>query len=152
LHPALTMEVTEMQLRPLPRAAAPRPDAPIQPGDVVIRAINDDAPADVRDIHAIGMVGSFVHGFDTLDDAIQGARQYMRIVPSKQWGDQAIAVLVDPVKGYTLLQLDSVLAGFEGTPPHQTWWSADGFQTYRPELVAVVNGFYDVIENRGPAA
>ncbi|MCW2949899.1 MAG: hypothetical protein JWN41_912 [Thermoleophilia bacterium] len=120
---------------------------PVAPGDIVIRAINDDAPDDQRDIRALGMV--HVHASQTIDAAIKLARAYMRAVPSKQWGDQAIAVLRDADQGYRLLQLDSVLAGFEGPPDHQTWWSVDAYRTVRPDIVAVLNGFEQQIEDRG---
>ncbi|MCW2974396.1 MAG: hypothetical protein JWN72_2669 [Thermoleophilia bacterium] len=121
-----------------------------QPGDVVVRGINDDAPGDQRDVRAL----TFISGnrlYATVPDAVFAARQYQRMVPSKQWGDQAIAIFRDDAKhGYTLLQLDSVLAGFEGRGPDAKWWSADAFQTHRPEIEAVVNGFYQVLEARGP--
>lgn len=122
-----------------------------QPGDVVIRGINDSAPGDQRDVRAL----TFISGnrlYATVPDAVRAAQQYQRMVPSKQWGDQAIAIFRDDAKhGYTLLQLDSVLAGFEGTQPDVKWWSADGFQAYRPEIEAVVNGFYQVLDPRGAA-
>ena len=122
------------------------------PGDVVIRAINDTAPTDTREIRALGFIqGRAVYA--SVPDAIVAAQRYQRVVPSKQWGDKAIAIFRDDAKqGYSLLQLDSVLAGFEGKAPNATWWSADAFQTFRPEIEAVVNGFYQVLPLRGPAA
>ncbi|MBC7462145.1 MAG: hypothetical protein H7287_12350 [Thermoleophilia bacterium] len=96
---------------------------------------------------------TFISGsrvYANVPDAVVAAQRFQRMVPSKQWGDQAIAVFRDDAKhGYTLLQLDSVMAGFEGTKPDLKWWSADGFQTYRPEIEAVVNGFYRPLDARG---
>jgi len=125
--------------------------APAQPGDAVIRAIYDEHAGVTQDIHALGYI-SGTRDFATLNEAITFARIYQRTVPSKQWGDQAIAILTDAAHGFALLQLNATLGEWRRPAGGAAeWWGASAFQPLRSDIVAVVDGFYALVPARGSA-
>ncbi len=106
-------------------------------GTVVIRATFADNGGVVREVRATSVAGQRA-GYASLEDALRAARLYQRVVPSKQFGDQAIAVVRDDTtRGLQLLELDQTLSTFEG----REWWEATSWSPASDRVVAVLQGF-----------
>lgn len=106
-------------------------------GSVVLRATFADNGGVVRDVRATSVAGQR-GGYASMDDALRAARLYQRVVPSKQFGDQAIAVVRDETtRGLQLLVLDQTLSTFEG----REWWEATSWSPMSDRVVAVIQGF-----------
>ena len=109
-------------------------------GRPVIRATFADNGGVTRDVTALHVIGG--SGQLSVEDAVRAARQYMRVVPSKQLGDLAIAVVRDGA-AYRLLELDQTLASFERPGD---WWAATSFRALDERVVAVVDGWMRLVE------
>ena len=111
-------------------------------GRPVIRAAFADNGGVTRDVTALYRIGG-QQTYASVDDAVRGAQFYMRVTPSKQLGDLAIAVVRDPSENvYRLLELDQTLASFERP---QDWWEATSWAPLDPRVAAVVNGWLKVV-------
>jgi hypothetical protein len=105
-------------------------------GTAVVRATfawNDGSTRDIVARHVIGTRA----GYESIDDALRGARLHQRHSPSPQWPHQAIAIVRDDTSaGYRLLQLDQRLSAWEAG----VWWQASSFTALAPAVEVRVNG------------
>jgi hypothetical protein len=112
-------------------------------GKPVIRATFADNGGVTRDVTALHVIGGTSMRYASVDDAVRGAKLYMRVTPSKQLGDLAIAVVRDADLGkYRLLELDQTLASWE--EPHD-WWEATSWTPLDDRIEAVVHGWLGVV-------
>lgn len=104
---------------------------------MVIRATFAYNGGVVREVKALHVIGTRT-GYASVEDAYLAARRYQQAVPSKQFGDEAIAIVRDDTtRGVQLLQLDQTLSTFEG----REWWEASSYAPVSDRVLAVVNGF-----------